>query len=190
MQTPENQSRPLDISETDKSRSDPGVPEPISNFVARDDFPECLLGRNVDIGGYVGMVVAIVKQSVRVRSAEGATSSFNCHTLRRIYGPRAGHDEPATSVAAPPEAPEIAQTSPARKRDLIEELDFEQPIVEIAQLVGQIDFPKSALGKHVDIGGYTGVLAEIIHDSVRVVSRAGPSRNYNVHVLRRIYGEK
>ena len=60
--------------------------KPITEFMHRPDFPKCCFGEHVDIGSYVGVVVEIVKHSLKVRSAEGMTRSYNADGLRKIYG--------------------------------------------------------------------------------------------------------
>jgi hypothetical protein len=171
--------------------------KPIADFVTRPDYPECLVGEHVDIGGYTGVVVGIVKQSIRVKSPEGATRGFNSHGLKRIYGP-SPESEPMkpSSPPLPPSSPEsssifgthIEPPRPTPKREVIEEPDFNKPIVKIADLVTRRDFPKCAFGMHVDIGGYTGVVVELIKDSLKVRSPQGLSRTYNAVGLRKIYG--
>jgi hypothetical protein len=161
--------------------------QPITEFITRPDFPECTLGKHIDIGGFTGVVVAIVKQSLRVRSPEGATRGFNSFSLRRIYAPSPEH-EPSVSNAPAIEEPEPESKPVVPPREEIPEPDFNQPIIPIAQLVPGLDFPKSALGKHVEIGGYTGVVVEIVNQSLKVRSPQGTSRNYNAAALRNIYG--
>src|SRR5688572_11089214 len=54
-----------------------GTPQSIVEFVSRADFPHCLLGAHIDIQGFAGVVVEIVKESIRVRPPEGMTQRFN-----------------------------------------------------------------------------------------------------------------
>src|SRR4051812_25153832 len=68
----------------------------VADFVTRPDFPQCVLGEHLDLGGYTGVVVAVIKQSIKVKSADGATRSFKSYGLQRIYG--------APPEIAPPEA--------------------------------------------------------------------------------------
>jgi hypothetical protein len=135
-----------------------------------------------------------VKQSLKVKSPEGLTRSFNSYNLRRIYGPP---PEPEAALsggragpAIQPEsaAPESKPPAAAPRREVIEEPDFTQPIVPIRELSARPDFPKTAFGKHVDIGGYTGVVVEIVNQSLKVRSRQGTSRSYNALRLQAIYG--
>ena len=66
-----------------------GIPgKPISELVNDPDFPNNAVGKKVDIKGNTGVIVEVVKNSIKVRSAEGKTMSYNFHTLRRLYGPR------------------------------------------------------------------------------------------------------
>ena len=58
----------------------------VENFVNRPDFPKCAYGLHLDFRGYVGVVVEIVNRSLKVRSREGATRSYNADGLRRLYG--------------------------------------------------------------------------------------------------------
>jgi len=162
----------------------------IAHFVSRPDYPDCLLGEHVDIGGYAGVVVAIVKHSIKVRSSEGVTRSFNSFGLRRIHGP------PPLMPLTPPTAPADHSTTrdePAKPsaspREIIEKPNFEQPILAIADWVHRPDYPECAFGQHVDIGGYVGVVVEIINQSLKVRSQQGTSRNYNALVLRNLHGQ-
>jgi len=72
--------------------------QPISELVADPDFPNSALGKRVDIKGYTGVIMEIVKNSIKVRTAEGNTVSYNFNALRRLYGPRTA---PAESPAEP-----------------------------------------------------------------------------------------
>jgi hypothetical protein len=206
MQTPKEgsnfqQEAPSSTEHGSAAQPGPGGPKPIADFVTRPDFPDSLLGEAVDIGGYTGTVVAIVKNSIKVRSPEGVTRSFNSFNLRRIYGPapefdplpeRAQEDAPAPRVlfntAAETEPAPRPQPKPAPPREVIEEPNFDQPIIPIRELIAQPDFPKSAFGRHVDIGGYTGGVVEIVNESLKVRCEQGTSRSYNSIRLRGIYG--
>ena len=48
-----------------------GTPQPIDELAGRVDFPQCALGAYIDILGFAGVVVEIVKESIKVRSPEG-----------------------------------------------------------------------------------------------------------------------
>ena len=133
------------------SEPKPDLPvRPISELVADPEFPGNSVGQKVDIDGYSGEIVGIVKNSIKVRSAEGGTMSYNYHTLRKLYGPRvtpvAQAEEPAPAPPAPPPEP---------KRQIILEPNFDAPLVPIETLVSQPDFPQCAFGVHVDLRGGT-----------------------------------
>lgn len=167
-----------------------GSPEPIGQLVSRDDFPECLAGRLVDIGGHIGTVTAVVRQSIKVRSREGTTTSFNAHGLRRIYGPKA-EAEPPPLMEEPPPAPRrttLETPDPVVTRNVIENPDFTQEVRAIRQFAGERDFPDCALGRHVDIRGFAGVVVEIVHHSLKVRSRDGVTLSFNADVLRKLHG--
>lgn len=59
---------------------------PITEFVDREDFPKCAYGEHVEIGEFAGVVVEIVKQSLKVRDANGYLKSYNGPILRKLYG--------------------------------------------------------------------------------------------------------
>jgi len=161
--------------------------KPVADFVDRPDFPQCVLGEHLDLGGFTGVVVAVIKQSIKVRSADGATRSFKSYGLQRIYG---APPEVAPVLDSPGHAPEV-QGQPAKAvpaREVIEEPNFEQAIRPIVGLLNSPDFPRSALGQQVDIGGYIGVVVEIVDQSLKVRAREGTSRNYNLIRVRAIYG--
>ncbi|MBL9172377.1 MAG: hypothetical protein JNL10_02480 [Verrucomicrobiales bacterium] len=58
----------------------------IRTYATRADFPQCAYGQHVEIPGYAGVVVEIVKGSLKVRSQEGRTRSFSAVALRKLYG--------------------------------------------------------------------------------------------------------
>lgn len=68
---------------------DPDFSQPmkaIRTFAAETDFPQCAYGRHVDISGFSGVVVEIVRGSLKVRAADGTLRSYNAVTLRKLYG--------------------------------------------------------------------------------------------------------
>lgn len=160
----------------------------IADLVVRPDFPECAVGETIDIGGFTGTVIEIVHNSIKVKTPEGSTRSFNFHTLRKLYGPpveipplereqereQARPADPASS--SPTETPEI-------------EPNFDQPAKLIADVVKQPGFPQSALGQLIDIAGYLGVVVQIVNQSLKVRSRHGASRKYNAETLKRLHGK-
>ena len=166
---------------------DPEKPlKPIAELAAQDDFPQCALGQFVDIGGYTGVVVDIVHNSMHVKSPEGATRRFNFHTLRKLYGPPP-EEPPSPAFIAEPEPKPEAAASPS---EVIEEPNFDQKMKLISQFVTRADFPQCALGQLVDIRGYAGVVVQIADHSLVVRSRDGTSRRYNAEVLRKLHTQK
>lgn len=158
---------------------------PISEYVARADFPQCAVGEAVDIGGYIGTVVEIVHNSIKVRSPEGVTRGFNFYTLRKLYGPR---PEPEPERKPTPEPPSEAETQAADSE--IENPDFNREPKPISDLITNPAFPGNALGEMVDVGGYTGVIVQVLNQSLKVRSREGTSRRYNADALRKLHGKK
>jgi hypothetical protein len=165
---------------------------PISELLTRPEFPKAALGELVDIGGYTGVVIAVVNQSLKVKSHEGTTKSFNAHGLRKIYGPperpepseMTEESTPAASpapVAAEPEAP------PPAKVEVLTP-DFSRAVKPIADLVRHPGYPQSLLGEHVQVGGFTGVVVAIVNRSLKVRSPAEITRSYNADALRRLHG--
>jgi hypothetical protein len=188
-------------SESDESES-PRQPAPgsesdvihpvraIAELVAAADFPRCALGEFVDIGGYTGVVTEVVNQSLKVRSPEGRTKSFNVGGLRRIYGP-AVRPEPYPEVAPVPaarprETPEPPPPSPAKAEAQVEP-DFSKPIRSIGEFVKRPDYPECVLGEHVAIAGYAGVVVQIVNRSLKVRSQGETTRSYNADALRRLH---
>jgi hypothetical protein len=43
------------------------------------------LGRHVDVSGFKGVVVEILKQSLKVRSVEGLSRSYNAPLLQQLH---------------------------------------------------------------------------------------------------------
>ena len=181
--------------------------QPIAELITRPEFPQCAVGERVDIGGYNGMVVEIVNQSMKVRSPEGAIRGFNVHALRKLYGP-AQHLEaaprpesrmesaiqPTLEVSAAPadsskeSAPPTAREAARPPRGIISEPNFKAPIKPIAELLVDPGFPHRALGENVNIGGTTGVIVEIVRNSIKVRSSEGGTMSYNIRALHKLYG--
>jgi hypothetical protein len=155
----------------------------ISELVTDPDFPTSAVGQTVDIKGYTGLIVEVVKNSIKVRSAEGNTVSYNFHTLCRLYGPRKAPAEPPAEQAPP--VPPVPETQ--AKREVIAEPDFGSPLVPIESLVHRPDFPRCAFGVMIDLHGFTGVVVELVGPSLKVRSREGSTRSYNGDGLRKIY---
>src|SRR5690349_23321132 len=110
---------------------------PISELVADPEFPSSAVGARVDIKGFVGVVAGVVNNSIKVRSAEGNTVSYNFHTLRRLYGP---------PIPPQPEPASAPQPEPEAKEPVILEPDFSVPLVPVEALTAKADFPACALG--------------------------------------------
>ena len=68
------------------------------------------------------------------------------------------------------------------------ELNPEKALKPIAEFAGREDFPECAVGEFVDIGGFSGVVTNIIHNSIQVKSPEGLTRRFNFHTLRKLYG--
>jgi hypothetical protein len=161
--------------------------KPISELVADPDFPESAVGKGVDIKGYTGVIVEVVRNSIKVRSSEGNTVSYNFHTLRRLYGPRLEPKE-APAAPAPPSAPvSEPEPKPEPKEEVVVEPNFNSPLVAIESLVHRPDFPACALGVFIDFHGSSGVGVGLVGHSLKVRSREGVTRSYNAEGLKRIY---
>src|SRR5690349_5404651 len=102
---------------------------PISDLVADPEFPNSAVGARVDIKGFIGVVAGVINNSIKVRSAEGNTVSYNFHALRRLYG------QPTPPDPAPP------TTEPEAKGPVILEPDFNASMVPIEALASKSDFP-------------------------------------------------
>jgi len=170
-----------DLRSKQLNSSGPELPvRPISEIVADPEFPTSAVGARVDIRGFIGVVAGIVNNSIKVRSAEGNTVSYNFHTLRRLYGPPISPEpEPAS-----PSAPESKGSGPVTM-----EPDFNAPLVPIEALAPKADFPACALGIFVDFHGFTGVVVALVGRSLKVRSRQGSTRSYNADGLHKIYAK-
>src|SRR5215467_1511569 len=116
---------------------------PISELVMAPEFPNSTVGAVVDIKGFIGEVIGVVNNSIKVRSAEGNTVSYNFHALRRLYGPHVP-SEPPPATPSPREEP---------KRQVILEPDFNVPLVPVEALAQMADFTDCAFGIFVDLHG-------------------------------------
>ncbi len=58
----------------------------IRAYASQPEFPRCAYGKHVDIPGYAGVVVEIVKGSLKVQSPTGTIRSYNADTLKKLYG--------------------------------------------------------------------------------------------------------
>jgi hypothetical protein len=161
-------------------------PKPISELVTDPDFPRCALGAHVDIGGITGVVVDIVKHSIRMRLLQGNTMSYNVNTLKKLYGPPPPQAPEPEPVAVAAEEPKTA----APPRRVITNPNFDGPVKPIDEFVDRPDFPEVAYGEHIDLRGYVGVVVEIVNRSLKVRSREGATRSYNADGLRKLYGKR
>lgn len=69
--------------------ADPDFSAPIrliNDYASRPDFPKCAYGQHVDILGYTGVVIEIVKGSLKVQSPAGISRSYNAEVLRKVHG--------------------------------------------------------------------------------------------------------
>lgn len=95
-----NIDRPMPAALTRPERPRPAAPpriyiadpdftapiRPITDYAGQQDFPQCAYGKHVDILGYTGVVVEIVKGSLKIQSRAGSTCSYNGAVLRKLYG--------------------------------------------------------------------------------------------------------
>jgi hypothetical protein len=175
--------------------------KPVAELLTVPDFPKSALGENVDIGGYTGVVVEIVNQSLKVRSQEGVTKSFNVNGLRRIYGPVIRPDPIPEPPPEPPRAPVPSvprrvfaseappPPPPPPRAEPVVEPDFTKRVKKISEFIGRTDYPRCLLGEHIEIGGYTGVVVQIVGRSLKVRSPAEITRSYNADALRKLHAQ-
>lgn len=159
---------------------------PIAELVVREDFPKCLLGEHIDIGGFTGVVVELVDKSLKVKPRHGVSQRFNANVLKRVYGPQPKQEErPARPTYKQPTPTTVTNTSP---RNVIEEPDFTTPVRQITEFTGREDYPQCLFGAHVEINGFTGVVIEIVKGSLKLKSHDGLTRSYNAMVVRKVHG--
>lgn len=163
-----------------------GAAKPISEFVTLPDYPKCLLGVHIDIGGFTGVVIEIADKSLKVKARHGGSQRFNANVLKRVYGPQPKQEErPARpTYRNPAPAPAVEE----RPRQVITEPDFNAPVKLIAEYITRADFPQCTFGAHVEINGFTGVVIEIVKGSLKVKSHDGLTRSYNAQVLKKLHG--
>ncbi len=164
----------------------------IAEFVNLPEFPQNTLGEFVEIRGYAGVVIEIVKQSLKVKSPDGITMSYNMHGLKKIYGKSAPPPEPPPSEPAPAAAPAISSftqtaTPWSKPATVITEPNFDQPIKAMRVFAGRRDFPDCALGEYVDIRGYAGVVVSIVDATLEVKAPDGNTRSYGAVGLRKLF---
>lgn len=160
---------------------------PITELVLEAEYPKNLLGAHIEIGGYTGVVIQLQNQSFRVRSRSGSAQSFNANVLRRVYGPvqKPKAYEPPTRPTYKNPTPPPAPAGPPR--EIIMNPDYNTPVLQIVEYISRTDFPQCTLGKHIEITGFTGVVVEIVKQSLKVKSVEGTTRSYNMQALRRLY---
>lgn len=191
-ETPESITAPTTPVELDFSS--PALP--IRDFAGAADFPQGILGFHVNIGGVTGIVTEIVKHSIKVTTPEREVQRFNAFALRKLYGPApriepapSRQDDPVPMPVASVAVAEPQENTPAEpERHFIEEPDFSTPVQPIDQWTRRADFPKCVFGAHVDVAGYSGIVVEIVKQSLKVRSQEGDMRSYNIAVLRKLYG--
>ncbi len=83
-----------------------------------------------------------------------------------------------TDSAAMPSAPEgkVAITP-----------DFSVPAIPIGQFTERPDWPRCALGVHVNIHGFEGVVVEVINHSIRVISSERLTQRFNAARLKTLF---
>jgi len=162
-------------------------PRLISELVVDPNFPKSALGLHVDIGGVTGVITEIVKHSVKLRTPEGQLMSFNAFTLCKLYTPA-----PRSEPAPPPvEVPAATGEEPEEpEQEFLVTPDFTQPLQPMSDWVQRADFPERALGAHVDLGGYSGVVVHVVRQSLKILSQQGDLRSYNAAVLRKLHGRR
>jgi hypothetical protein len=186
MDAESDKSQPASQASTQKPSSPSSEVKQIAELVNSEDFPRCALGALVDIGGYTGVVAEIVNQSLKVRSSEGQTKSFNAGGLRRIYGrPVPPPPVPRREMVEAPAEPSVPARLPEEPTI---EPDFTKPVRPMSDFVKQADYPRCILREHVQIADYSGVVVQIVNRSLKVRSMAGATRSYNADALRRLHG--
>ena len=202
------------LSPTDGTNEAPGFPKsealiaesdnaapltPIAELAIRPDFPQCAIGHLLDMGGFTGVGLEIVNQSLKVKSPEGFTRSFNIPGLRRRYTPPPPLPPPLQSLESDgdpfPKAPvparpqkATAPDAPAPQRLVASSPNFDQPVKAIRVFAGRRDFPECTLGELVDIRGFSGVVVEIVKDSLQIKAEDGSLRTYEAELLRKLFG--
>jgi hypothetical protein len=154
---------------------------PITEVVARDGFPQSAVGEFVDIGGFTGVIVEVIQNSIKVAAPEGFTRRFNYHRLREIYGPRP--EPPPQYEPAPPAEPPSAPEPPRE----IQELNFDRETRPVRAYFERPDYPACLLGELVDVAGYAGIVVSVENESIKVRSQQGTSRKYNAAVLKKLH---
>ncbi|HEY1171503.1 MAG TPA: hypothetical protein VGH19_09055 [Verrucomicrobiae bacterium] len=159
---------------------------PITEFITREDYPKCLLGEHLEIGGFTGIVVELVDKSFKVKPRHGVAQRFNANVLKRVYGPQPKQEErPSRPTYKQPTPAPVVNAPP---RNVIEQPDFSAPVKPLRDYMGREDYPQCTFGAHVEINGIAGVVIEIVKGSLKVKSQEGVTRSYNAMVLRKLHG--
>ena len=69
--------------------AEPDFSEPcqlINAYAGQPDFPQSAYGKHVDIQEFTGVVVEIVKGSLKIQSPDGIIRSYNAGVLKKLYG--------------------------------------------------------------------------------------------------------
>ena len=197
--SPKTKAREKPLSFPEKNYiTDPDFESPISpikEFVDLPDFPRCALGKHINIGGSTGVVVQIVNQSIKIKTVEGTIQSFNTIRLRILHGRpqyrevlRNERGQETREPLEQLEAPSPAEP-PEAKQDIPAPLDFNREPKPISMFAARPDFPTCARGEYLDIGGYTGIVVDIVKHSLKVRASDGSMRSYNEEALRKLYGK-
>jgi len=156
---------------------------PITKVVAREDFPHSAVGEFVDIGGFTGVIVEVIQNSIKVTAPEGFTRRFNYHRLREIYGPR---PEPPP-LPEPHPTVESAPPAPPEPPPELQELNFDREPRPIRDYFALPGYPQCLVGELVDVAGYVGIVVSVENESIKVRAREGTSRKYNASVLQKLH---
>ena len=113
--------------------------------------------------------------------------SFNAFTLCKLYAP-APRSEPAPPPVEVPAATGEDSEPEEPEEEFLAAPDFTQPLQPMSDWVQRADFPERALGAHVDLGGYSGVVVQVVRQSLKILSQQGDLRSYNAAVLRKLHG--
>jgi hypothetical protein len=60
-------------------------PRPIREYFGQPNYPESLLGEMIDVTGYVGVVVSVENESIKVRSRQGTSRKYNATVLQKLH---------------------------------------------------------------------------------------------------------
>ena len=167
------------------------LPSLIEEFVELPDFPRCALGKHLNIGGSTGVLVQIINQSIKIKTIEGTMQSFNTVRLKRLYGRPLSQETLRQGMTdSLPSAQKVGAQSKvtALKRETLPTPDFNREPKPVSMFAARPDFPKCVFGEFLEIGGYTGVVVEIINRSLKVRSQDGATRSYNEEALRKLFG--